>query len=104
MSIRMNAAMLKSNESTIQPRNTAQKARHCVGVTSRSDVISAGAVVAAVVEALIGGHGTRNTRGEGARACRAVAATPRRRVRGCEGAKVRGPRVRGPMVRRPAAP
>ena len=28
MSTTMNARMLKSNESTIQPRNTAQKARH----------------------------------------------------------------------------
>jgi hypothetical protein len=28
MSMTMNARMLKSNESTTQPRNTAQKARH----------------------------------------------------------------------------
>jgi len=37
MSIRMNAAMLKSNESTIHPRKTAQNARHCTRVTSRSE-------------------------------------------------------------------
>ena len=35
MSMTMNARMLKSKESTIQPRNTAQKARHWSRVTCR---------------------------------------------------------------------
>ena len=35
MSMMMNARMLKSNESTTQPRKTAQNARHCSRVTCR---------------------------------------------------------------------
>ena len=35
MSMMMKARMLKSNESTIQPRKTAQNARHCSRVTCR---------------------------------------------------------------------